>query len=205
MALTETWLKSHKDAEVGVDGFKLFRADRKRRKKGLSRLVVVLSGGVAAYVNNDIASHMEQLLDYSNGVVEVLGLYSRHDNLFIAVVYRQPDDVVGGNRSTSSEFKAALDQLSKVLSDDSVIHSQTRSSVGILIFHMCYGMRQYQDLGLPLKKKLYLSCCLHLWMNISSNSKSYAQHTLLEILLIWCSQTMTIFFIAMTVSNPCHQ
>jgi hypothetical protein len=114
MALTETWLKSHKDAEVGVDGFKIFRADRKRKKKGPRGR---LSGGVAAYVHDDIASHMENVLDYSNGVVEILGLYSRIDNLFLAIVYRQPDDTIGGNRSTDSEFKPALDKLSKVLSD----------------------------------------------------------------------------------------
>ena len=65
----------------------------------------------------DIASHMEQLIDYSNGVVEILGLYSRVDNLFIAVIYRQPDDVLGGNRSTGSEFKLALDRLNKVMSE----------------------------------------------------------------------------------------
>ena len=56
MALTETWLKSHKDAEVSVDGFQIFRADRKRKKKGSRGR---LSGGVAAYVNDDLASHMK--------------------------------------------------------------------------------------------------------------------------------------------------
>ena len=75
-----------------------------------------MSGGVAVYVHEDLASHMEKILEYSNGVVEILGLYSRIDNLFIAVVYRQPDDVAGGNRSTETEFNSAFDKLSKVLS-----------------------------------------------------------------------------------------
>ena len=114
MALTETWLKNHKDAEVGIEGFKIFRADRKRKKKGTRGR---LSGGVAAYVNNDIANKMEVALDYSNGVVEVLGLYSRADNLFLAVVYRQPDDPTGGNRSTIAEFKPAVTKLSNILSE----------------------------------------------------------------------------------------
>ena len=32
IALTETWLKDHLDAEITIDGYKLFRSDRKRLK-----------------------------------------------------------------------------------------------------------------------------------------------------------------------------
>ena len=32
MAVTETWLSNHKDGELEIDGYKLFRGDRKRVK-----------------------------------------------------------------------------------------------------------------------------------------------------------------------------
>ena len=111
IGLTETWLQNHKDAELSINGYSVFRADRKRKKKSRGRL----SGGGVAYVRDDLASKMEINLQFSNGVVEVLGLYSKTDNLYIAVVYRQPDDTSGGNRSTSTEFNAALSHLSTSL------------------------------------------------------------------------------------------
>ena len=111
MVLTETWLKSQKDAEVGIDCFQVFCEDRKRKKKGCR---CRLSG---ASVHDDLASCKEKYIDYLNGIVEILGLYSRTDNLFLAIVYRRPDDVIGGNRSTEVEFKPALDKLSKTLSE----------------------------------------------------------------------------------------
>ena len=113
IALTETWLKTHKDAEVGIDGYQIFRSDRKRSKKSNRGR---LSGGVAAYVRNDLACKMESQLNFSNGVVEILGLYSRTDNIYIAVIYRQPDDREGGNRSTAKEFLEVLDKLNNSLS-----------------------------------------------------------------------------------------
>ena len=51
------------------------------------------------------------IYNYSNGVVEILGLYSRVKNLYIGVVYRQPDDRVGGYRSTGKKFYSALSKL----------------------------------------------------------------------------------------------
>ena len=100
IGLTETWLQNHKDAEVKIDGYSVFRSDRNRKRKSRGRL----SGGVAAYVRNDIANTMEINLQFSNGVVEILGLYSKTENLYIAIVYRQPDDTSGGHKSTSAEF-----------------------------------------------------------------------------------------------------
>ena len=114
IGLTETWLKDHKDAEINIEGYKVFRSDRKRKKKGRRGR---LSGGVAIYVRDDIASTTVPKITYSNGVIEMLGLYSPSENLFIAIIYRQPDDEAGGHRSTSSEFKAALDKLAALLND----------------------------------------------------------------------------------------
>ena len=72
MALTETWLQSHKDAELKVEGYNFFRCDRKRIKKSSRGR---LSGGVGCYVRQDISSTTEVAVKYSNGVVELLGLY----------------------------------------------------------------------------------------------------------------------------------
>ena len=112
MAMTETWLYNHKDAELGIDGYKLFRADRKRQKRARVRF----SGGVGCYVRLDIASTMEIVVNFSNGVVELLALYSKVHNLYIATIYRQPDDIVGNHRSTDKEFQQAIDKLKTSLS-----------------------------------------------------------------------------------------
>ena len=113
IGLTETWLKDHKDAELNIEGYQLFRSDRKRSKRGRRGR---LSGGVAAYVREDIASKMELSLAFSNGVVEILGLNCPSENLFLAIIYRQPNDTIGGHSSTSTELKAALNKLSDALS-----------------------------------------------------------------------------------------
>ena len=56
----------------------------------------------------------EPILGYSNGVVEVLGLYNESMNLLIFAVYRQPGD--RGNCSTAVEFKLSLEEIKKVIS-----------------------------------------------------------------------------------------
>ena len=112
MAITETWLHTHKDAELHIDGYKLFRSDRKRVKKSRGRY----SGGVGCYVRMDIASTLEVMVNFSNGVVELLALYSKVHNLYIAIVYRQPDDRIGNNRSTEKEFQSAIEKLKTSLS-----------------------------------------------------------------------------------------
>ena len=109
--LTETWLREQKPAEVRIDGYTLFRADRRRPRKRRERD----RGGVGIYVRNDLALNTEEVINYSNGVIEILGLYNKTKNVLIVGLYRQPDDVKGGNRSTSKEFKAALSRLRTLL------------------------------------------------------------------------------------------
>ena len=113
MAVTETWLSNHKDGELQIDGYKLFRADRKRVKRTSRGR---FSGGVGCYVRLDLACTMETVINCSNGVVELLCLYSKVHNMYIAVVYRQPDDRVGNHRSTETEFLPIMDKLSESLS-----------------------------------------------------------------------------------------
>ena len=108
MALTETWLKDHKDAELHIEGYQLFRSDRKREKKSKRGR---LSGGVAAYIHKDLADETTVKLQFSNGKVEVLGLYSAVENIYIAVIYRQPNDSIGGHTSAAPQLRDALKKL----------------------------------------------------------------------------------------------
>ena len=79
VALTETWLRDHLDAELNIDGYTLFRQDRNRPRKHRHGRD---SGGVAFYLKNSIAGTAEPVLNFSNGVVEVLGLHIKSDNLY---------------------------------------------------------------------------------------------------------------------------
>ena len=107
-ALTETWLRDHTEAELKIDNYKLYRCDRIRKKKsGRGRD----SGGVAIYLREDLISTTTEILRVSTGVIEVLGLHVKSLNLVIIVVYRQPDDTIGGHRSTNREFKTALGEI----------------------------------------------------------------------------------------------
>ena len=109
--LTETWLLEHLDAEIHIEGYQLFRADRKREKKKKGRY----SGGAALYINNKISSSPEVLLRFSNSVVEVLCVHLKCHNIVLCVMYRQPSDIKGGYPSTAKELRPALKELDEVL------------------------------------------------------------------------------------------
>ena len=111
MLLTETWLREHLDAEINIQGFSLFRSDRNRQKKKRGRN----SGGVAIYLKNEFNIKTEILLQFSNGVIEALCLHLPNLNMVVVIVYRQPNDAVGGNKSTSDQLQVFLDELGEVL------------------------------------------------------------------------------------------
>eukprot|EP00111_Clytia_hemisphaerica_P024406 TCONS_00072005-protein len=80
LGLTETWLsKGHNEVELEIDGYKLFRKDRNRKKSRYGRY----RGGVAFYLQDDIAPLLEPLLEFSNGVNEALLLYSEQLNVIL--------------------------------------------------------------------------------------------------------------------------
>ena len=112
MALTETWLRDQLDAEVNIKDYTLFRQDRQRAKQTRRGRD---SGGVAAYIPNDISGSTEPILEYTNGVVELLGLYIKPKNVLLFVIYRQPDQRDNAYRSTSVEFRDALGTLKNTL------------------------------------------------------------------------------------------
>ena len=109
--LTETWLREHVDAEVSIQNYSIFRSDRIRPKKKRGRD----SGGAAVYIRDDLAASAETLLKYSNGVVELLCVNIKSENLVLCVIYRQPNDEVGGNVSKANEVIEPLQKLSAVL------------------------------------------------------------------------------------------
>lgn len=112
IGLTETWLSDkYLEAELDIPGYSIFRSDRKREKAKRGRL----SGGVCVYVRDDLASMFEPVVQFSNGVVELLVMYSKQLNLCLIMVYRQPDQVYG-HRSTSIHFKPVLERISNFLS-----------------------------------------------------------------------------------------
>ena len=77
--------------QIHIEGFTHKRHDRKRKKstnRGRD------SGGVLLYLRNDIATTAETIIEYSDGVIEILGVHIKDINLVIIVIYRQPDDEV---------------------------------------------------------------------------------------------------------------
>ena len=113
-ALTETWLKDQMDAEINIEGYTPFRQDRKRQKssnKGRD------SGGTLLYLRNDLASTAEPIIQYTDGVIEIVGIHIKSLNMVIIVVYRQPDDDINNHRSTSMQFGKAMKHISEKLDD----------------------------------------------------------------------------------------
>jgi len=88
---------------VDIPGYQIFRCDRTKKKRRFGRN----SGGVAIYVREDIAGTFECSLDFSNGSVETIAIYSKTMDLHIACVYRrQPDSLA--NKSDAKAFKQAM-------------------------------------------------------------------------------------------------
>ena len=110
-AVTETWLRDHRDAELNIDGYTLFRQDRNRTRKSRGRE----SGGVALYIRDDVSGTAEVILNFSSGVIEMIGVQLKRPNLVIIAIYRQPDDLTRGNRSTSVQFARATAALRRTL------------------------------------------------------------------------------------------
>ena len=65
-------------------------------------------------MREDLAATAEPI-NFSNGVVEVLGLHIKAEDLVLIVIYRQPDDPTGGHRSTSAEFRQSLRKIESAL------------------------------------------------------------------------------------------
>lgn len=81
ICLTESHLKNEiRDAEIKIEGYEIFRADRPNRKKG----------GVLIYTRNDIAKDTIKIAADSNGEVEYAIIYIQKWKILLATVYRPP-------------------------------------------------------------------------------------------------------------------
>lgn len=114
IALSETWLHDHNDAEINIPDYILFRQDRQRPK--LSKYGRH-SGGVALYTREDISGTSETLLNFSNSGVDVLAVHVKPLDIVVIVVYRQPDVPIDGCRSTHVEFTEAMTKIRTLLSN----------------------------------------------------------------------------------------
>ena len=91
ISLTETWLSEDiSDAEIYIDGYESFRADRINR----------IRGGTALYMRTDLTCKLVN--NFSNSVVEVVIVACKKlDTLFISV-YRTPN-------TSNNEWKQAVE------------------------------------------------------------------------------------------------
>ncbi|KAK8371789.1 hypothetical protein O3P69_015569 [Scylla paramamosain] len=82
LALTETHLtRDHLDAEIAIDGYTIFRADRINRSHG----------GVINYIRNDMAASAENMGTFSNGTTELLTIYLKKLDQLVITAYRPPN------------------------------------------------------------------------------------------------------------------
>ena len=82
LALTETHLSpSICDAEVYMEGFHIYRADREGGRA---------KGGVAIYLRNDLAADTEIMESGSDGYVEYLMIHIKKYDLVIIAMYNPP-------------------------------------------------------------------------------------------------------------------
>ena len=112
VGLTETWLNNHKDGELEIEGYTLFKCDSSRKKKSRGRA----TGGVCFYIRDDIAASCEIIYSHKSSSVQLLCVYSKTENLAMLVIYRQPDDKTNGNPSTAKDFLTPLKGAKQALS-----------------------------------------------------------------------------------------
>ena len=132
LALTETWLHDHREAEVHIEDYIVFRKDRplrKKKKKNPSRGRHV--GGVALYVNSSWLPDSKEILEYSNAVVDVMAIHSKRENIIIAVLYRQPENRKCTHRMYRSTYEDFVEPL-KYLDDAITKYKNPDTEVMIL-------------------------------------------------------------------------
>ena len=96
MNLTETWLDDTVEEIVNVEGYTVFRGDRKNRERG----------GTAIYVHDRIETNVK--LKMSNGKCEVVAVEMPDIQTLNIVVYRPPD-------TKSHEFNPILSEIQNIL------------------------------------------------------------------------------------------
>ena len=100
ISLTETHLNNEiLDAEVNIEGFNMYRADRTQTTKG----------GVAVYIRREIAASAKILKSGSIGKIEYICIYILEFRLMIITMYRSPE-------SNIEDFKKAITEIDEAIS-----------------------------------------------------------------------------------------
>ncbi len=100
--LTETWLDSTIKDVVEIEGYNIFRGDRKRRE-GESQDRE--GGGTAIYLHEKLEAN--QISEFSNGVCDMVAVMIPEIQTVNIVVYRPP-------KTKSSEFNPILKEIQKI-------------------------------------------------------------------------------------------
>ena len=59
---------------------------------------------------------LKKILQYSNSIIDTLGLYVKAKNMILIKVYRLLDNPAGGHRSANVEFMRALNDVKNIFS-----------------------------------------------------------------------------------------
>lgn len=193
ICLTETWLSdNHLQAELDIEGYTIFRTDRQREKAKHGRL----GGGVCLYVRDDLATTFKTVISYSNGVVDVHAIHSVVLELFIVVVYRQPDQMYG-HRSNATHFKEGLGNVYAYLSsiketqpnivlcgDFNLPHGDWSGTAGTSTRSTVGDERKMIDTLIELSMNYGLSQCV--------STSTHFQGNILDLFLLIMSTYVTI-------------
>ena len=97
------------DAELHIKGYSLYRQDRVLRRSNRGRG----SWGVVIYVRDDAAINTEVIFNFSNRVVEALGIHIKDWNLVVFITYRSPDN--NRQKSAFNEFSQLIKSMNQCL------------------------------------------------------------------------------------------
>ena len=96
MNYTETWLNDTIKEDADIEGYKIFRRDRKKEIK---------KGGVAIYVNDKIEANL--IDELSHNKCEMIAIHIPELQTVNIVVYRPPD-------TTSTDFEPILNKIQDI-------------------------------------------------------------------------------------------
>ena len=112
-ALTKTWFREQcDDAEVNIDGYRIFRQERNSQ---MTRNWGRENSGAALYIRNDLVGSAEVARNFSSGVIGMIGVKLKNQNLLIVVIYRQPHTNTNENDFTSGEYNQVTVALRRTL------------------------------------------------------------------------------------------
>ena len=101
MNFTETWLNDTVKDDVEIEGYKMFRKDRKEG----------IRGGVAIYLHDSLEA--EVMGEMSHKKCEILAVHIKELNIVNIVIYRPPDTEIQVFEVILKELKKILEKMDK--------------------------------------------------------------------------------------------